>query len=55
MIRASIVFLILIAAAFGAVWLINNSGHIAISWGGRELKLATETAARAGVGAATRP
>ena len=45
MIRASIVFLILIAAAFGAVWLVNNSGHIAISWGGRELKLATETAA----------
>lgn len=44
MIRASIVFLVLVAAALGAVWLVDHSGHVAVSWGTHELRLATETA-----------
>lgn len=44
MVRASIVFVVLVAAALGAVWLVDHSGHVAVSWGTHELKLATETA-----------
>lgn len=44
MIRASIVFVVLIAAALVAVWLVDHSGYVAITWGTHELRLATETA-----------